>query len=472
MIASHFLAGTAEGRADAIPWLVLAAERDLDDYAFESAVASYERALAEIDAQPDAADDERLRVLLAYANALRHAGMGRKRRTVLLDAADLARRLDRPDALASVAIAIASGNTPRGSGRASGTATALLEEAVHHFPESGTRVRTQLLCHLAIQRYLAGDDSRALSLVAEAQAAAAELQDPAIDLLVCAARAGEALDPVENLERAREWFDASQRVDDVDQETWARINLVWANTAAGRLLEARDETVAFEQRVRALRRPTQLWWATVWEASRATIAGRFGDANALIDEAATVGVDPHGNSAAVQVWLLRVAVQRLDEGVQRETVVELEDFRSRLASASSLGALDAYVRWHAGQRIEIAEQLRTGSRSTVLNVRDGNQLAYTSLLAEVVAGAGVDRRVVEDLYAWLRPYAGRYVVLGFGGAVFGSVDRVLGLLAAAAGRRDDATAHFDAAIRSFDDNHATPWASLTREERTRLLAGG
>jgi len=467
-VAVHLLAGTPDHRAEAIDWLVAAAQHALDGLGFESAVAYYERAVIESEHEIRAAPGRSFQLRLALAEALRLSGSGTQARTALLAAVDLARQVGDADLLATAAIALATVRTPRSSGRPSSTITALLEEVLQQLPETSSPVRAAVMSHLAIQLQLGNQYARASRLVAEAERIAERLEDPSIDLLTSAVVAGQATDPLDNLARSRRWLDAAIHVGDEDHETWARIMLVWAATASGHLAEARHEALQFEHRARAQQRTSQLWWPTVWEASQAIAEGRFGDADGLIDQARLRGASPEGMSSAVQIWFLRASLERLTGALSKELVAEFEQFRHNLDDASRLAALDVWVRWYGGQRDDVTAQLRSVSPLTLLGEHDGNQLAYAGMLAEVAAAAHPEPKMLDELSAWLRPFAGRYLVLGYCGAVFGSVDRTLALLGTAADRRDRSRADFAAALRSFSGNGAAAWAQLVTDELSAL----
>jgi hypothetical protein len=56
-------------------------------------------------------------------------------------------------------------------------------------------------------------------------------------------------------------------------------------------------------------------------------------------------------------------------------------------------------------------------------------------------------------------------------AVFGSVARGLGVLAATAGRYDDAEAHFEAAVEIERRMGARPWLAHAQHDYAAMLAG-
>ena len=68
-----------------------------------------------------------------------------------------------------------------------------------------------------------------------------------------------------------------------------------------------------------------------------------------------------------------------------------------------------------------------------------------ALFSEVCAELG-DAEGALLLYERFSAFAGRFVVIGYGIACLGSVDRYLGLLCSTLGRHEAAAAHFESAI--------------------------
>lgn len=69
----------------------------------------------------------------------------------------------------------------------------------------------------------------------------------------------------------------------------------------------------------------------------------------------------------------------------------------------------------------------------------------------------------------LLPYAGRLVITATGAARLAATDGALGLLAATLGRLDDATRHFEAALRLQAASRAHAWTVITARDYARLL---
>jgi hypothetical protein len=73
-----------------------------------------------------------------------------------------------------------------------------------------------------------------------------------------------------------------------------------------------------------------------------------------------------------------------------------------------------------------------------------------------------DGRTAEAVYAVLAPYAGRQLAAGRAVTTHGCADRQLGHAALVLGRRDEAIAHYEAAVRIDAAAGLAPWAERAR----------
>jgi tetratricopeptide (TPR) repeat protein len=97
-------------------------------------------------------------------------------------------------------------------------------------------------------------------------------------------------------------------------------------------------------------------------------------------------------------------------------------------------------------------------------------LTATASLAEAAAVLG-DAEGADRLYTELEPYADRFVQWGFTGNA-GSVQRLLGRTAAAAGRPQQAAVHFTEALARHTEVGAAALAARTRCDYGELLMRG
>ncbi|HEU0317889.1 MAG TPA: hypothetical protein VFR49_11205, partial [Solirubrobacteraceae bacterium] len=99
--------------------------------------------------------------------------------------------------------------------------------------------------------------------------------------------------------------------------------------------------------------------------------------------------------------------------------------------------------------------------------RDNTHIVALTLLADAAARLRDGRRA-RSLYAWMRPYAGRWVVSPTAAALW-PVERSLGLLAGAFGAFDEGLAHLAAARATAELAGALPTLALTGLDEARIL---
>jgi hypothetical protein len=100
--------------------------------------------------------------------------------------------------------------------------------------------------------------------------------------------------------------------------------------------------------------------------------------------------------------------------------------------------------------------------------RDANWLIAVTLLAEVCGALG-DAERAGELHELLAPYAGRNVLVGRAASCNGSASRLLGILASALGRWDEAERRFADARKMHVRMGARPWLARTELAWAEML---
>lgn len=215
-----------------------------------------------------------------------------------------------------------------------------------------------------------------------------------------------------------------------------------------------------------LAQPSQRWWAAATSATLALLEGRFDDAEKLIEHARTQGEHAQSYDARNFYELQRFALCR-EQGRLAEMLADLERaveadparpvLRCALATAwGELGLRD-------GSRHLLDQLARDDFAELPVN---NDWLLSAALLAELIASIG-DLGRAEALYQQLAPYDGLNVDTEEVSA--GAVSRYLGLLAATAGRFDQAADHFEDALAMNQRMGARPWAARTQHDYAHLL---
>jgi tetratricopeptide (TPR) repeat protein len=220
-----------------------------------------------------------------------------------------------------------------------------------------------------------------------------------------------------------------------------------------------------------LRQPSQEWLVGVYRGMLALLEGRFAEAEELISAT-------HERGGRAQSWNATVCF-RLQLCHLRREQGRLAEVRS--LARRSIDEFPTYPIWRCAWAQMAAELGETAEASGVLEglaaerfqalPLDEEWIASVVLLADAAATLGdvANAAVLHDL---LLPYADR-VVMSYPEISLGAVSRYLGLAAATAGRWDDATRSFEAALRINERIGARPWVAHTRRDQARaLLARG
>ncbi len=299
-LASHFVLGAgAGGGEEALQWAALAAREATGRLAHDEAARHWRHALDVLEGSAEAGEGARVEVLLELGDAHRRAGAAAAGRAAYLRAAGLARRAADPHGLARAALGVHATGTR--IDQPPHELVGLLAEAISALTPEAAPLRARVLASLARVLAWSGLDlPRAERLADEA----AETARRAGDL----AALGFCL--------------------------LARHNVVWGPGNAGelaaeaRLLRLTDllelgdpafhaEVARLAEDAERLGQPRFRYAALSRRAMQATMAGRFAEAEPLLEEAAALGREigdqEAGNVRFEQLWALRSAQGRRAE---------------------------------------------------------------------------------------------------------------------------------------------------------------
>ncbi|MFN2555463.1 MAG: AAA family ATPase [Nitriliruptorales bacterium] len=470
-LAHHF---EQAGRTDrAARYQLEAGERALRRFANREAREFLEKAAAHA---AEAGDDEesvrfRLATLLALGEARRAGGDLPLAKATFEEAAGLARDLPDPGGLARAAL---------GFGRASDiwgvddTLRGLLEAALFQLAEQPSPLRARVTARLAQALFYDPDSDRRRELIEAAVQEAHRFDDEATLAEVLSARhaLGGPDDLDQRLEDATLVVDIAQRLGDWDLELrgrgWQLVDLL----ASCQVEAAWREMERHAQLARRLADPLQLRDAAAWQAMRAALAGRFGEAESLVEEAYRLGHEAGDRAAEFirlrQRWMIIYALRG-----RRDALDAIVDhFRqggpsSQMAPARKLGLASALARLglrdHARAWLEDA-----GYEDYTAVPRNVVWLDVLTFSAEVSASVADIPRAAQ-LYELLRPHAERLAVGERAHVCLGSVSRPLGLLATLLGRFEEAEAHFEAALDHHERLGSPPLVALTQAGYAQML---
>lgn len=473
-LAHHFAhAASSAAAARAIAYDVRAAERAAAMLAYEAAVRHLERALQAhaLVTAPDAAALLELRLQLGEMQAAAWANDAA--RDTFREAAEQARRLVRPHALARAALGVAGLGFGLPRGMVDAEIVTLLEEALRGLAETDP-LWPRVAVRLAVELHFSADAERREGLSQAAVDAARRLPDPATLAYVINARHFAVWDSAEVEERlalAAEAVRLAERIGDPDLglqgRTWQLMDLWEVGDVTG--FDREYETYA--RLAEGRRAPKFLGFAAALRGLRLLWAGRFEDAVAhsetVLELGRRIGDRAASMSAGVQVFVARRAQGRLAE---IEPLVRL--WVEQAPAIPAARCLLALLYADLGREAEARREYELLAADDFVALQRRNVLhPLLPSLAEV-ALALADTRRAAILYRGLLPFAGRN--MGFGPhVVFGPASHSLGLLAVHLDQWDDAERHFRNAVAEATRAQGPAWlAAIECDYGAALLARG
>ena len=470
-LAQHFCQAAPGGDVQkAIEYSRRAAERATAHFAWEEAVAHYQRALQVMDLLP--ALDERLHIdlLLALAEArLAEGGDDNHRKESALRAADIARQIGDHERFARSVLAFA-GPHREDAGAFEAQLVALLEEGLSLIGAEDSALRAKLLVRLSVAVFFVGERERRQALTNEALAIARRLADK--DALVYVLRlAVWVWDPgnaEEQIANGRELLALADEVGDKAMTMAAHEILV------GPLLEQGDRDgpdAAIDAYIELQREERRLGWGTTWRTMQADLEGRLADAEQLLGQgyAELKKLNPENAFAcfSIQLMFLRRQQGRLMEleGAMRtgaEQYPTLPGYRAALSMTYG----------EAGRLDDARADFETFAGDDFAGIQFDRSWTITMSLLATACTALADARRAGRLYEMLQPYEHLSVVTTISCiaiAYGGSLHRPLGGLATTMSRWADAERHYEAAIAVDLRMRAPGWVAGARLEYARML---
>jgi hypothetical protein len=218
-----------------------------------------------------------------------------------------------------------------------------------------------------------------------------------------------------------------------------------------------------------LRLLSYVWYASMWRATLATMAGRLDEAAVLVEEGARVGRLAQDENAALLFGMQRIT---LDVARDRLTPADRAAVEERARTSAARGAWKAWLVVLSLERGDVDEAARLlAEEIDDLDAipMDANWLYAMTTLAVGSAFLG-DAAAAARLYPRVLPHAKRIVVAGRGASCLGSAAYSLGLLAAVRGDDSAAARHLTDAVATNDRMGAAPFAAVARHELATVLA--
>lgn len=476
---AHHLAAAAAGGvgrvAAAVRYCRLAGDRAVLKLSYETAIEHYRRAVALLGpAAPATEPLRRCELLLLLGEALNQGGDVEEAKDHLLEAAEVATSLRRPDLIARAALAF-GGVMPAGIGLRDRRGVTLLHHAVVTCPPDDTRARALLLGRLAQAEYLMSRRAHRLHRADEAVALARALDDRRVLATVLVNRYW-ALDGPDDVDAPlRSATEVEQIATDLGDLELAlhggkcRLHTLVTIDAWPEVLALADDQ---RRRAQELRQPEYERLAQMLDAILAGNAGRFDDAEELALSArellgARRGQWGHASvvyTLQLQSW--RWLQSQLGDGRQLERLERL------------LRSEPDQPRWHAMAAWTLAESGEPARAATHLGAVDlprylqGDRASdfWLVMVSTVLAAIRLgDRNHAPLLYEHLLPYRDRNAFVGQA-AFLGCIEHHLGLLAQVLDR-PEADDHLHRALARYQAMHATAYAKHVQERLTSRRTG-
>jgi DNA-binding CsgD family transcriptional regulator len=474
---AHHLAEAAPGSekmaARAVQLATLAGLRSLELLAWEDAAELFERALAALElAERPGSQQQRCELLLAVGEARMAASDVPAARTAYRQAGELARRIGSPEALARAGLGLGLEFT---SGIVDPVQVGLLEEALAALGEADSPLRARVLAGLARALVSTPQVRRRLALSEDAVQMARRLGDPATLAAVLFGRhlaiwgSERAEVAGERLAIATEAVGLAEQIGDhamaLRGRGLRRIDLLELGDVAG--YDA--DLAAAERSAEELRQLRYRWQLPLAHATRALLAGRFAQAEGLMEQGLAVGRRA-GDQAVGNYYTGVLATLRLMQGRFGELVELTRDAATRFPAMVVFQAAQATALaevGHADQARAEVERLAAGDLAAV--PRDPAWSFSLACLALACHHLG-ETEIAVKLHGRLEPYADRNIVTGRVGAIcLGPAAYFLGLLDLTLSLPEQALRRFQHAAALADRMQARPMVAMSREGQARAL---
>jgi DNA-binding winged helix-turn-helix (wHTH) protein len=469
-LAHHFVQGAPVADAErAVDYCLRAAHLAVRQLAYEAAALHCDRALAALSLKQERREDARTAaILVGKAEAVYRSNDALGARAIFERVAVVARRVGSVESLARAAWGIGK---MADMGRADPARVALLEEAIAALPARHAK-RPGLMAFLATALLYSGERERRVALVRSAIQAAREIPDSVA--LAYALRFGHsALSEPQDLP---ERLAISGELMHMAASSCADPVLLGSYTTRledclelGDMASVDAAIRALAERAEQLRQPHLRVQIRAYMAMRATVDGRFEEAEQRTEETAGLLMRVDKMAAHYMHCALLMAIRR-----QQGRRAEFAELAQRVLQGSpNLSGGRIVLAWVAalnGRRAEARAQLDQLMENDLAQIRS-EPFSLSNLAALAVLSVSVgDPEQSAVLYESLGPYAERVAIARYGFTVHGPVAHCLGLLAYHLERFELGAHHFEAALLLEHSMGARPNLAETSYEYARALS--
>ena len=346
----------------------------------------------------------------------------------------------------------------------------LLEEGLAALADEDVALRVRLLARLASALRDEPSRDRRDRLSKEAVELARATESPSALAYALDGRVPVIIAPdtvAECLALAAELREVAARIGDTLRVAHGHQHECITRVMVGDAGELDASVHAMSRLTEELKQPAHLWEARAAKAVLALAAGRFTEAEELIEQALELGERVKPEMVIPVYRLQRYTLCDFKGGVEKlePAIRELvADWPARPAFRCALAHLHARL----GRRSEAQRALDDLTRDDCSALPFDQEWLYgMSLLAETAALLS-DTDSAAVLYRLLAPWAA-FNAADWPEAIRGSASRYLGILAATRRRWDEAGMHFEDAIAMNARMGARPWLAHTQHDYARML---
>ena len=466
-LAHHSIASSDVDKA--LRYAQRAGDRALALLAYEEAARLYQTALDALDLADVRDERTRCELLLSAGEAQMRAGNTQAGKRAFLDAAGIGRRLGLPRELARAAAGYAREDMYL---RAAGDdrLVPLLQEGLAALADEDVALRVRLLARLASalrdepsrdRRDRLSQEAVGLARATESPSALAYALDGRVPVIIAPDTVAECL------ALATELREVAARIGDTLRVAHGHLHECITRVMVGDAGELDASVHAMSRLTDELKLPSDLWAARAARAVLALAAGRFTEAEELIEQALALGERVKPEMAIPAHRLQRYTLCDFRGGVEKlEPAIRqlVADWPARPAFRCALAHLHARL----GRRSEAQRALDDLTRDDCSALPFDQEWLYgMSLLAETAALLS-DTDSAAVLYRLLVPWAA-FNAADWPEAIRGSASRYLGILAATRRRWDEAGMHFEEAVAMNARMGARPWLAHTQHDYARML---
>jgi tetratricopeptide (TPR) repeat protein len=292
--------------------------------------------------------------------------------------------------------------------------------------------------------------TEARSAVQEARALGDGHDEALADALLAMHNCSDGPDDLDECQvAAEELVEVAIRLGDNERLVWSLQATFGARLRTGDTKAMDDVLERYAALASLSRRPHHEFGLLCRQAVRAFMAGRLAAGEHLIERAYQVGKWSEQPDTRIRFDAARLVVIDELQGSEETLATALNYRRWAEAGDARAGIIAAFYFHRAGDSASARESI-TGVLELVPTLTSRHlPLLELCLVAEVAVGTGM-KRIVEELWLSLQPYAGHLVTSGH--MVFGGVvDEYLGGLARAMGQTEQATEYLRGAVDRYHD---------------------